>query len=96
MLVQQLSLAVPQSLSPGPVTPWQLVPVVVEPEQAPFVQVLVAHGETVEDHAVHPFDCMTQVWMPPSEHCVAPFTHAFVQQAPALHAPFVQVCEVAS
>jgi|SRR5580704_2538880 hypothetical protein len=96
MLVQQLSLAAPQLLSPGPVTPWQLAPVVVEPEHAPFLQALLAHAETAEDHAVHPFDCMMHVCVPVPEHCVVPFTHAFVQQAPALQTPFVHVCEDAS
>jgi hypothetical protein len=57
--------------------------------------VLCGHAVAVL-HAVHPLAWTAHVSTPSLVQRAVPFAHAFVQQAPALHAPFVQFIELAS
>jgi hypothetical protein len=91
--VQQLSLDAPQFVVPAPLTS-QLGGIAVH---APALQYGVATGHaTAVPQPVHPLDCIAHVSTPPVAHCSAPFVHAFVQHAPALHAPLGHVVDADS
>jgi hypothetical protein len=44
-------------------------------------------------HAVQPLAPVTHDRIPPLEHSIVPAWQPFVQHAPALHAPFVQLLD---
>jgi hypothetical protein len=89
--VQQLSLFAPQLVRPGPPAA-QLgseFPA-VEPLHCPPEQLLLAQFMVTQ--AVQPLLPTSQVcWLLASEHWVARFVHALVQQAPALQNPLAHV-----
>jgi hypothetical protein len=56
----------------------------------------VVEHATGGPNAQHPLFPKVHATWPPETHDICPFVQAFVQQAPLLHAPFVQADEDAS